>query len=40
MINCAVFGQVFEGIDVLEKIADSEMGTEIAVKSVEILTEK
>ena len=36
----AVFGQVFEGIDVLEKIADSEMGTEIMVKSVEILTEK
>ena len=35
----AVFGQVFEGIDVLEKIADSEMGTEIAVKSVEILTD-
>ena len=36
----AVFGQVFEGVDVLEKIADSEMGTEIVVKSVEILTEK
>lgn len=35
----AVFGQVFEGIDVLEKIADSEMGTEIMVKSVEILTD-
>ena len=38
-VRHAFFGQVFEGVDVLEKIADSEMGTEIAVKSVEILTD-